>query len=110
MTISENAFETLASETLDELVERIEGALGEFLDIDLQGGVLTIELDTGGQYVINKHAPNRQLWMSSPVSGATHYDFDEMRKAWIAGRDGGEFKSRLQGELSDATGTELVLG
>ena len=33
-----------------------------------QSGVLTLALGPGkGTYVLNKQAPNRQLWLSSPV-------------------------------------------
>ena len=33
-----------------------------------QSGVLTLSLGLGkGTYVLNKQAPNRQLWLSSPV-------------------------------------------
>jgi frataxin len=30
-------------------------------------GVLTIRLGDKGTFVINKQAPNRQIWLSSPV-------------------------------------------
>jgi hypothetical protein len=33
----------------------------------MQQGVMTIKLGSLGTYVINKQAPNRQIWMSSPV-------------------------------------------
>lgn len=39
----------------------------EDADIELSQGVLTLKLGALGTYVINKQAPNRQLWMSSPV-------------------------------------------
>ena len=29
-----------------------------------------------GTWVVNKHAPTRQIWLSSPKSGARHYAFD----------------------------------
>ena len=32
-------------------------------------GVMTLSLGDHGTYVINKQAPNKQLWMSSPISG-----------------------------------------
>jgi frataxin len=34
---------------------------------------MTVALADGRQFVLNKHAPNRQLWLSSPVSGAHHF-------------------------------------
>ena len=38
--------------------------------------MLTAALGGGlGTYVINKQSPNRQIWLSSPVSGPKRYDF-----------------------------------
>ena len=31
-----------------------------------------------GTYVLNKQGPNRQIWVSSPVSGPLRFDFDEV--------------------------------
>ena len=45
----------------------IEEANVEDADIELSQGVLTLKLGGLGTYVINKQAPNRQIWMSSPV-------------------------------------------
>lgn len=41
----------------------------------VQQGVLTVALGDLGTYVINKQTPNRQIWMSSPVSGPMRYDW-----------------------------------
>ena len=38
-------------------------------DTRFQNGVLTVKLGEAGTYVINKQAPNQQIWLSSPVSG-----------------------------------------
>lgn len=32
-----------------------------------QSGVLTVGLGTHGTYVLNKQAPNREIWWSSPI-------------------------------------------
>lgn len=65
-----------------------------------------------GTYVINKQAPNRQLWLSSPVSGPVRYDLvspeasssssDSSR--WIYHRDGHEMRARLREELAGMFG------
>lgn len=41
----------------------------------MQQGVLTLRLGDLGTYVINKQTPNRQIWMSSPLSGPVRYDW-----------------------------------
>jgi frataxin len=108
MSLDENAFEALADQTLQRFMDHIDAVLGDCLDVDLDGGILTIEFDSGDQYVVNKHAPNRQIWMSSPVSGASHFDFDG--EAWISSRDPTTFLAGLlAGELAAATGQAFSL-
>ena len=104
------AFQSAADGTLTDLMDRLDAVLGDQFDIDLEAGVLTIELDTGAQYLINKHAPMRQLWLSSPVSGAGHFDYDAARGAWINSRSGENLSILLGAELSAASGQTLDLG
>jgi frataxin len=40
-----------------------------------QAGVLTITHPQHGTYVLNKQPPNRQIWLSSPISGPKRYDW-----------------------------------
>lgn len=105
--MDERAFETLADRTLQHLFARIEEQLGD-IDAELRGGILTLELDDGRQYVINKHAPNRQIWMSSPVSGASHYAHDSASGEWRSTRDTGSLSQRLADELRTLTGTAIA--
>ena len=109
MAFDASSFEKTADDTLAAFLDAIDEALGDRLEVDLQGGILTIELDSGGQYVINKHGPNRQIWMSSPVSGATHYDYDETAEQWIGTRDAGPLLDRIAAELKAKTGVTVEL-
>ena len=102
--MDESTFETLAEETLEHILEVLDDHLADHLDADVQGGVLTVDLDAGGQYVINAHRPNRQIWMSSPKSGATHFEFDEASGHWVSTRGGAHLDAMLAEELSQATG------
>lgn len=104
----ESAFHAVADRTLASLLETVEDTLGDELDVDLQGGILTIELADGGQYVINKHAPNRQIWLSSPASGASHFTHHPGR-GWISTRSDAALHELLAQELSAATGTAVSL-
>ncbi len=89
--MSEQAFETMADSLLESLEEAID-------DAELQGGVLTVEAD-GGTWVVNKHAPTRQIWLSSPKSGARHYAFDAATGLWKDTRGNGDLLTTLAGEL-----------
>ena len=41
----------------------------------MQAGVLTLALPPAGTYVLNKQPPNKQIWLSSPMSGPKRYDW-----------------------------------
>ena len=92
--MSDSSFESLAN----SLLEALEEGLGTVADAELQGGVLTVEGD-GGTWVINKHAPTRQIWLSSPKSGARHYTFDQGSGLWRDTRGPGDLMTILAGEL-----------
>jgi frataxin len=108
MALDETTFQTVADRTLLAYQQAIEDTLGNALEVDLRDGILTLELDSGATYVINKHAPNRQIWMSSPVSGASHYSYDSERHQWVSTRNGGTLAETLAAELARATGTVVV--
>ncbi len=102
--MDENHFATLADATLTQLFETIDSAAGDELDVDQGEGIVTIELEDGGQYVINKHAPNRQVWLSSPVSGAHHFDYDETAGGWVNAR------AVSRGAMASESMLEVILG
>jgi frataxin len=76
-----------------------------------QAGVLSIEVPKlQGTYVINKQPPNRQIWLSSPISGPKRYDWvisgEGMNDKegtgygdWIYLRDGSSLGELLRKEL-----------
>ena len=112
MSLDEQSFARLADETLKHLLAAIEGALGDHLDIDLEGGILTIRLDAGGIYVVNKQAPNRQIWLASPASGAWHFDYREgpgKAGRWVATKGGMTLAALLADELAAAAATPFAL-
>jgi frataxin len=92
-TLSESAFQSLA----DSLLAALEEGIGA--DAELQAGILTVEGDDG-TWIVNKHAPTRQIWVSSPKSGARHFAWDG--KVWSDTREKGELLAVLGGELGVA--------
>ena len=92
----------------------------------MQAGVLTITHPKNGTYVLNKQPPNRQIWLSSPISGPKRYDWviagaSQSHKEdstidsgdagstggkWIYLRDGGSLSELLKKEL----GVEVAKG
>lgn len=74
-------------------------------DVEYAQGVLTVRLGPNGTYVYNKQTPNRQIWMSSPISGPVRYDYMDGR--WIYRHDNHELMDRLRSELSDLLGKDV---
>ena len=95
--MSDSAFESLA----DSLLAALEEGIGAHADAELQGGILTVDGDDG-TWVVNKHAPTRQIWLSSPRSGARHYAFDAASGQWKDTRGGPELLAHLSAELGVA--------
>ena len=70
------------------------------LDPSYSQGVLTLRT-SNGTYVINKQPPNRQIWLSSPVSGPKRYDWVAFGDGggWVYLRDGSGMSELLREEL-----------
>ena len=110
----EMVFHKVADEMLHNLQDAVEAwgedNAGDDFDLSHEMGVVTIAMGSGkGTYVINKQAPNRQIWVSSPVSGPLRYDYDPARKAWFYHRDGHLLHERLREELLGMFGGDLDL-
>ncbi|MCJ1465968.1 Mitochondrial chaperone Frataxin [Pseudocyphellaria aurata] len=75
-----------------------------------QAGVVTLTFPPHGIYVLNKQPPNKQIWLSSPVSGPKRYDYVRLpdgRFDWVYLRDGSLLTDLLSGELGmDVLGGE----
>ena len=88
--VDENSYLRLTNETLEsisdkfnELIEDHEKLAGG--DTTLSDGVLTVKLSQFGVYVLNKQTPNKQLWLSSPVSGPYRYDISQVERMVASG-------------------------
>ncbi|KAG7157591.1 Frataxin-like, partial [Homarus americanus] len=81
-------------------------ALGTSLSvISSPSGVLTLKLGSFGTYVINKQTPNKQIWLSSPVSGPKRYDFVD--GVWVYKHSGVTLHHLLSQELSSVFKTDI---
>ncbi|OQR78848.1 frataxin -like protein [Tropilaelaps mercedesae] len=92
--VSKASLENLC-EYFEELVEDVDDA-----DVNLSDGVLTVKLGKiHGTYVINKQTPNRQIWLSSPISGPKRYDY--VNSEWIYKHGGGSLNDLLTQEMRE---------
>lgn len=106
-SMSLNEFTNIVDDTLEELADHFDyladkGFFSDSYDCLLADGVMTAKLGEYGTYVINKQTPNRQIWLSSPVSGPKRYDFVD--KGWYYSHEPGKSLHKLlSDELSDLT-------
>uniref|UniRef100_A0A131Z4B7 ferroxidase n=1 Tax=Rhipicephalus appendiculatus TaxID=34631 RepID=A0A131Z4B7_RHIAP len=103
-SMTEAEYEAITKETLESLAERFDEIIEDLSDVPeadfaLSDGVLTIHLGRKyGTYVINKQTPNRQIWLSSPVSGPKRYDY--VGNTWVYKHDGVSLRELLESEIS----------
>jgi len=102
--VDPNTYLKLSEETLESLEDRFSELIDDHgsalagADTALADGVLTVKLKQGVTYVINKQTPNKQIWLSSPVSGPYRYDI--FRSAWVYKHTGETLHSLLDREVS----------
>ena len=105
--MEEQAFEATAAKLLEAWAEIIEDTAD--VDVDCDGSVLSVELDDGRVFILNRHRPLNQLWLSSPITGASHYVWDETEKSWMGTRDQGRLDVLFSDDLTAATGENIAL-
>lgn len=95
------------------LTDRVLGALGNALDAsgcDLDwsenDGVLTIECADGSRVIINRHLPNRELWIAAKSGG---FHFRAEGGAWLDTRSGEELSAALERLLQAQAGVAVRL-
>ncbi|ODV92049.1 hypothetical protein CANCADRAFT_15315, partial [Tortispora caseinolytica NRRL Y-17796] len=107
--LSESEYHQLSGATLESICDDIEQFIETYPSIDCEysQGILTIDLSGVGTYVVNKQPPNKQIWLSSPISGPNRYDL--INGEWKSLRDGSNLLDVLNKEISESTGTEFSL-
>lgn len=90
----------------DAVFTRIENALDRSdIDYSFNGSVLEIEFEDGSQIIINRHTPNREIWLAAK-SGGFHYSLQDGQ--WLSQRDASELLGKLS-ELVRLGSGETVL-
>lgn len=94
---------------VDAVLARLDRALepvGE-LDVDLEGGILTVTGADGSKLIVNRQTPNREIWVAAR-SGGFHYAFRD--GAWRDTRSGAELFAALAALLAAQAGRAVDLG
>ena len=66
--MDESAFISAADATLDKIGLALDAALetsDSDLDWSLKDGVLTIECEDESRIIVNRHVPNREIWVAA---------------------------------------------
>jgi CyaY protein len=101
--MTESEFNELADAVFLRIEQTID-ASGAEIECSRNGPVLELECTDGSQIVINRHGPNREIWLAAKLGGF-HYAYRDGR--WLSGRDGSEFFCKLQ-ELISVGGGESI--
>ncbi|KAL8997047.1 MAG: hypothetical protein Q9169_003588 [Polycauliona sp. 2 TL-2023] len=106
--LSVDQYHRLADQYIDVLVSRLEELQEERRDVDCEysAGVLTLDFPPAGTYIFNKQPPNKQIWLSSPISGPKRYDYvigEGKKGEWIYLRD----RTTLTGLLREELGVHM---
>jgi frataxin-like iron-binding protein CyaY len=98
---SAQEFDAAHHHFLDALQSLLESPRFESLNLDvaLSDGVLSVASPNHGTWVLNKHGPTRQLWLSSPVSGPAKFNFHrELEHGSASGSDAADAAVSSVGE------------
>jgi CyaY protein len=79
---------------------------GNGTDWSLVDGILEIECGDGSKLIVNRHVPNREIWVAAR-SGGFHFRADG--GAWRDARSGGELGLQLTALLRDQAGLAVEL-
>lgn len=72
-------------DTADSLCLQYE-KLGTNINVDVTDDLLSVK-SPNGEFLLNRQTPNRQIWLSSPVSGSLKFEFDSARGCWTDTKD-----------------------
>eukprot|EP00386_Alphamonas_edax_P000858 GDKI01002623.1.p1 GENE.GDKI01002623.1~~GDKI01002623.1.p1 ORF type:complete len:178 (+),score=13.16 GDKI01002623.1:58-591(+) len=93
-----------ADAALQCIHDKLEGVeLDCVEELELREGVLTIDLGSHGTFVLNKHFISKQIWYSSPVSGAQYFN-SSSEPRWMSDTLGKDLFTVLSAEMKQACG------
>jgi CyaY protein len=99
--------ETDFHRAVDGVLARVERAAErtESLDVDLEGGILTLECADGTRIIVNRQTPNREIWVAAR-SGGFHFRFVDGE--WRDTRSGEELFASLAAIVASQAGEKLA--
>ena len=106
---SESEFVTATDRTLATIGNALDAAVEESdaeIDWTQNDGILEIECADGSKLIVNRHLPNREIWVAARTGG---FHFAAVDGLWRDSRSSDELGSVLTRLLRDQAGIELTL-
>jgi CyaY protein len=107
--ITDSTFIAGADAALAAIGTALDAALADSdvdADWNLNDGILEIECADGSKLIVNRHVPNREIWVAARSGG---FHFRAVAGAWRDTRSGEEFASQLARLLQEQAGLAVNL-
>ncbi len=98
--ISDSLFIAATDRVLAQIGDALDEALAHSdADVDwtVNEGILEIECEDGSKVIVNRHLPNRELWVAARSGG---FHFGARDGVWRGTRDAGELGAALTAILA----------
>ncbi len=103
-----NDFHKLASSSLDNLANALDELDSDgIIEVEYQNDIITITTQQKKQFIVNKHSPSNQIWLSSPISGGLHFSYNGTDKNWQT-VDGKVLEQVLKHDLKISANIEVL--
>jgi len=107
--MTESEFIALADRVLNLIGETLDSGDAD-LDWQLNDGILEIDCEdgsgTGGKIILNRHVPNRELWLATRGGG---YHYRPNHALWENTRGSGDLRTELARALNAQGGVAIAL-
>jgi CyaY protein len=106
---TDSEFIAAADRTLEAIGTSLDAALlvsERDVDWNLNDGILEIECEDGSKLIVNRHVPNREIWVAAKSGG---FHFASREGLWRDTRGGGELGASLASLLRAQAGIDVAL-
>ena len=105
--LSDSEFILAADRTLAAIGEALDAALAASdadVDWSLNDGILEVEWEDGGKMIVNRHVPNREIWVAARSGG---FHFRAQDGAWRDTRSGAELGAEIARLVREQSGLAM---
>lgn len=103
--MTESEFIALTDRVLNLVGEALDASDAD-LDWQLNDGILEIDCGAGGKIIVNRHVPNRELWLATRGGG---YHYRPAADGWSDTRGAADLRNALGKALQEQSGVAIEL-